>query len=217
MSHLTHDQLNDFIDKRLVSRKARDAEQHLDECDECSQRLTALQTLLESAASMPRTVEPDQDLWSGIRAQIDQRKVVPLRKGAPAWFGPVRLTAVRAVAAAAGIALLSVVSTIVVMNFIGTGTDETTSVQRTPPAVAAMVAGYEATANELMSTLAERRATLPPDVVAQLERNLRIIDAALAETKEMLVQDGENETLRALLVAGYRHKLAVLELVVSES
>ena len=43
MSHLTHDQLNDFIDKRLVSRKARDAEQHLDECDECGQRLTALQ------------------------------------------------------------------------------------------------------------------------------------------------------------------------------
>ena len=231
MNHLTHDQLNDFIDKRLVGRKASDAEQHLAECDECGQRLATLQALLESAASMPRTVEPDQDLWSGIRAQIDQRKVVPLRKGAPAWFGPVRLTAVRAVAAAAGIALFSVTSTIVVMNRIGTGTDEPASVQRTPPevgrtppevgrtqpAAAGVVAGYEATANELMRTLAERRATLPPDVVAQLERNLRVINAALAETKEMLVQDGENETLRALLVAGYQHKVAVLELVVNES
>ncbi len=220
MNHLTYDQLNDFVDKRLVGRMARDAEQHLDECDECGQRLAALQSLLDSAASIPRTVEPDQDLWSGIRAQIDQRKVVPLRKGGSALSVPFRLTAIRAAAAAAGIALISTVSTIVVMNQMGARQDDPPPVEGNPPAaaaVAAVVAGYEATANQLMRTLAERRATLPRDVVAQLERNLRVIDAALAETMEMLVQDGDNETLRALLVAGYRQKLAVLELVVSES
>ena len=216
MTHITNDQLNDLVDGRLGSRRARETEEHLGGCEHCRRRLAALKSLRDMAASVAQAVEPSQDLWPEIRARIEDRKIIPLRMHGRPTSRSMRTRVVRLAAAVIGVALLSSLATIVVMSRLETG-QRTTATRTEIAPVVEVIAGYEATANELLLTVAARKSTLPPEVIDQLERNLRIIDAALDETMAMLTEDEDNETARALLVSGYRQKLAIIELVVNES
>ena len=64
---------------------------------------------------------------------------------------------------------------------------------------------------ELMRALDAERAHLAPATVATLERNLAVIDAAIAESRAALAGDPGNRDLAALLWASYRQKVALLQ------
>ncbi|HSM15518.1 MAG TPA: hypothetical protein VK845_00800, partial [Gemmatimonadales bacterium] len=56
-----------------------------------------------------------------------------------------------------------------------------------------------------------RRAALPPEAVAQVEQNLRVIDMAIREIVTVLQAEPDNDVLLELLDTSYRQKVAVLE------
>ena len=74
-----------------------------------------------------------------------------------------------------------------------------------------MQADFERATDELSGILAVERGRLRPETVALLERNLAVIDAAIAESRAALARDPANADLRRLLAAASRHKVELLE------
>ena len=70
---------------------------------------------------------------------------------------------------------------------------------------------YVLAAEDLERVLAEGRDKLSPATVAVLERNLALIDAAIAEARAALEADPANADLRALLWGAHRQKLDLLD------
>jgi hypothetical protein len=70
--------------------------------------------------------------------------------------------------------------------------------------------GYLGTVEELTAVLDESRARLAPETVRAIERSLVVIDEAIAEAREALLNDPANITVRDLLKKGYEQKVDLL-------
>lgn len=69
---------------------------------------------------------------------------------------------------------------------------------------------YQQAVDDLARVLETRRASLAPETVATLERNLAIIDAAIAESRAALVNDPDSRELTNLLSSTYDAKVQLL-------
>jgi hypothetical protein len=83
-----------------------------------------------------------------------------------------------------------------------------------PPADARRVnfadAQYDAAVSDLEHALQDRRNDLNPRTVEILERNLQLIDAAIAQARQALEEDPGNTYLNRHLVESRRRKLELL-------
>ena len=77
----------------------------------------------------------------------------------------------------------------------------------------AVQADFDRATNELGVILAAERGRLRPETVAVLERNLAVIDAAIAESRAALARDPANAELRRLFAAASRQKVDLLQWV----
>ena len=149
--------------------------------------------LQERVARLARSIEPSADLWPGVRRRIAPS---PWRR--------------QALALAAALALVVGSSAITVLVMRSRDVDP-------PPATAAVPvpmvfeAQYVSQASELARLLQRQRDQLAPETIATLERNLAIIDAAIADSRAALAQDPANPDLELLLRAGHQQKVALLE------
>jgi hypothetical protein len=73
---------------------------------------------------------------------------------------------------------------------------------------------YERAANELLAALQDRRQSLSPQTLANVERNLAVIDQALNEVRAALGRDPGNKDLTRMLVSAHRKKVDTLRRVV---
>ena len=86
-----------------------------------------------------------------------------------------------------------------------------------PDSVVALVAvadssrSYEAEAQALLDRFELQRAMLRPDARTSIDRDLAVIDQAIAELKAAIARDPANSTLRPLLAASYRQKIELLK------
>jgi hypothetical protein len=75
--------IDDFVGLALPQAERRQLEEHLKLCASCREELRSLQSLLDTSASLPKSVMPDRDLWpeieAGIAAAGPQQKY-PLRQ-----------------------------------------------------------------------------------------------------------------------------------------
>lgn len=69
---------------------------------------------------------------------------------------------------------------------------------------------YQRAVDELVQALETRRADLAPETVATLERNLAIIDAAIAESRQALERDPDSRELTRMLSRTYDAKVQML-------
>ncbi|MGH7337639.1 MAG: hypothetical protein ACREI7_08680, partial [Myxococcota bacterium] len=70
--------------------------------------------------------------------------------------------------------------------------------------------GTSGTRQDLLALLDERRAQLPPEVVAAVEKNLAEIDRAIAEIHLAFVEHPNNGALQFLLAEAYRREADML-------
>ena len=155
-----------------------------DDSDDVLRRLTG---------ELPRSIDPPHDLWPAIEARID----------AP----PARRRIRFAVLAAAAIIIIAAASSLATAWMLG-GAD-----QPHPAAIAggARETAYLQATAALAQELAVRRDQLSPETVAVLDRNLEIIDRAIAESRAALAADPANVDLAELLWASYQRKVSFLE------
>ncbi len=213
-----------------MSSRERGRDGKIDDAEVVDEELAQI---LSRARSLPRSVEPERDLWPLVERRIAQRRLSspdravagesptnPLSRfamglrdlaGAPAW------------AVATSAALLLVGST-VFATLWWTG-----QIGAPPPSASlASAPGHDEDARRIADTLrgrdgmmgvhesllgilAQRREELPPQTVAALEENLRIIDHAIAEIYHAMENRADSHTLNLLLAETYRREAELLK------
>lgn len=172
-------------------------ESHLDGCPTCQEALVLHEGPLAAVAGLPRSSAPSTDLWPGIERELVSRRRLRGRVAVSA-----RVLAVAA-------ALLVAVSSGATVLLLRNRPIAVTLVQQSA-GLSAIESQYDAASIELTRALADARGSLAPETVASIERSLRIIDAALAETREALTRDPGNQALGRLVVAAWRQKVDLL-------
>ncbi|HUF76329.1 MAG TPA: zf-HC2 domain-containing protein [Longimicrobiales bacterium] len=232
------DRFSDYLAEELDEAGQADVEAHLAECGACRDVLAELRAVVARARQLG-DVEPPRDLWSGIASAIDgpvrtwprpehrhgDRSVIELpsaraagaplaARGAPGGMG---LGRAGLAAAAAGLVALSVGTTwwIAEARMGAAGAPETADTV-TGEAVLAAAAGAPSAdlASELATledVLEAARGTLDPNTVLVLERNLGVIEQAIADSREALALDPGNAFLSEHLERMYRRKLVYLQ------
>jgi predicted anti-sigma-YlaC factor YlaD len=213
------EQLDDWVDGTLPVGAASEVEGHLRSCPPCRERERRLRQVLAHAAALPRSLAPPRDLWPGIARRVARERSW---SWAAARWRPVALAAAATVVVGLGAVLWSGPSPSRVRTVqIPAPSPETTLVTGTvlvsDPVLAAAERDYEAAANALLEALQQRRARLQPEALAAVQANLQVIDRALAQVRQALVQDPANPELSRMLVSTHRKKVEVLSRVVKLS
>ena len=216
----TQQRLDDFVDRLLADDEHQRAEVHLEGCAQCHQELTALQALLDEAAALPASIEPERDLWPAIESRLDPpaaRTAAPAIWRAPWWQ---QIAAALAFAAlGAGAAMSWGVSSPgsdpdgapVVASERSTRGDASVL-----PASASRVAFEQAEVEYLRAKEAlwvavySHRDELSPLQLELVESNLRVIDGAVRQLRDALQKDPEDPQLQKMLLANHRRGLDLL-------
>lgn len=180
--------------------------------------------LLEAVAELPRDIQPRRDLWPGVEARVRAEPVSTARAGgrrsrsearsSRAWWASPRWLA----AAAVVLVALTAVTTLWVAGGSGgrdvdrlAGADGARVGAAVPVALSQLREGYRPVVERLSGLLEARDENLPPETREVLERNLRIIDAAIAESERALLEHPGSAAQVRALDRSYRRKVDLLE------
>jgi len=174
-------------------------EDHLATCAECAAWLDATEPALEGVPTLRRSVEPEADLWPGIQARLAPRAGLGLRRVTlPGWL-----------LAAAALLLIAVSSGITAV-LVRAPRPGTASLPLSASTLSPLEAQYASAASELSAELGRARTRLAPATLAIIERNLAVLDSALAETRQALANDPGNAALERLVIATWQQKMDFL-------
>jgi hypothetical protein len=169
------------------------------------ERMSPAKPLDATLDDLPRSIEPERDLWPSIEARLEPRE----QRAGRRWLWP-----------AAAAALLVVGSSLITATLLRD--DEPLVARRAPAdgevsyAAAAFGPGqtldpaYETARQDLARTLAARIDRLPPDARRQVEKNLAEIRRASTEINAALELSPGDPLLEELLLNAYQDELAVL-------
>ncbi|MBL0173318.1 MAG: zf-HC2 domain-containing protein [Gemmatimonadaceae bacterium] len=214
-THLNWDTINDVADGRLSPAEQTRASEHLARCAACSTQLSSLRAMLAAAGDATGSVEPPELVWADIARAIDASKSVAFPAASRREHG-FHLT--RPALAAAALVLIAGSSAITALILRGrggitAGADSTATVlmpTSMPNDLVVMESEYLSTATTLREALDKARTTLSPSTIATVERNLKVIDDAIAEARDALVLDPSNGSLREALRKSHQQKIDFL-------
>ena len=186
--------LNEYVDGTLAARARATVEAHLAGCAGCREAVAELRRLVGEAQGLPRSIEPERNLWTAIDARIVQRATYNVRRAF--WRGVLAAAAVLVIT----LAVYRLLPPFAAHYRPAGGWAGWVSVQ----------ADFDRATNELSLILAAQRGRLRPETVALVERNLGIIDAAIAESRAALARDTANAELQHLWAAAARQKVELL-------
>jgi hypothetical protein len=233
--HIPGDRLGDYLDGELTCEEAIDLELHLAACPACREELAGLRRLISDLSVLPHRAAPARDLRPEIRSRLGLEPVaatpappVLSRPGAggprPSLLASFRELLARhpAPAALASALLVLVVSTAIRWRVPpGAPGDEAgpAVAGAAPPAPGAVSpVAYRRTENryvdaigDMEEVLRRERGRLSPETVRILERNLEVIDRAIAESRAALERDPGNAALHSLMISAYGQKLELLQ------
>lgn len=188
---LMRDRFDGYLAGTLDRAEREAVDRHLAGCAECRSDLESSRFLTARTAGLRREIAPTTDLWTGIAPRL---RPATRQLAIPAW----RLVAAAIVLMAATSAL-----TIALLR----------REQVPVGGFASTEARYSQAALELGELYLQARDSLAPETRAVLERNLAVIERALAEARDALRADPANRMLESMVVAAYQRKIAFLERV----
>jgi hypothetical protein len=214
-------------------------ERHRADCAECTTVWAELEQISAAAAALP-VLTPSRDLWTGIDARLEARAdaAVDVRRhaaldtqvAAPLAARWSRSTMLRVALAAS---MLIAVTSGITWQLATSAADSTptvaaasTEANRTPDGAPSTIDGVEPSVRlvrydeefraldteiaAMQRLLETRRSTLDSTTVAVLERNLAVIDTAIAESRAALLKDPASQFLATQLSRSYTTKLTLL-------
>lgn len=224
------DRFSAYLAGELLHDDHREVEHHLGECGACRRVLEEMSEVIARAGTL-EGIAPPRDLWAGIAATIQApaafvsagAKVIELPTAGD--FEPDRLDGSgvarynfsRPQLAAAAIVLIATSSLATWVAGPGLGVQGEAAPLVGVPSAVTMAASNspppEGLAEELATleeALVAAREMLDPNTVRVLERNLSVIELAIVDSQQALVQDPGNEFLADHLERVYQRKLTYL-------
>jgi hypothetical protein len=156
------------------------------------------------------------ELWPGIRSRIENAKLVTLTPDSPAhrWRRPRPMLMAAGLVAVLGLAVWlgtrSRSAPGLTPSAQGGGTGDTS---RAVVFVSDSVRAYEEEAKILLDRLELTRSGLEPGAATAIDKDLAVIDSAIAELQTAIARDPRNPALQQLLATSYRQKVEVLKRV----
>lgn len=204
--------VSDRLDGTLSDTQRAQLDAHLAGCVACREVSRDLEQIHAEAASLP-TLTPSHDLWRSIEARIEA-PVVSLeshRRSPMARWSSRQLAA----AAAVLMAVTAGGTWFVAVRSAGAPTERvaTSPGPRTELVAVASekgMAAYESEIGALRNIIETRRADLDSATVAVLEKNLKLIDQAIAESKAALAANPASTFLAEQVGRAYDTKLELL-------
>lgn len=212
-AHLTEEERHGLADGSLPLDRRTDAESHAANCAACAGDVARLHSLMNRLEQLPDTADAELDaLWPAIRSRIERGKIVSL-DGATVTRRPRRWA--RRGAIVTGVAAALALAFTLGRETRTPGHDVVTPGTSMTPivSIADSSRAYEEEVQSLLEELELRRSTMRPATAASVDRDLRIIDDAIAELTDALKRDPNNPALRQLLAASYRQKRDLLKQV----
>lgn len=237
--HPDEDVLMRLAEGDLPDGEAAAVQAHLDDCPACRREVDATRGVLREAAALSRGIAPPRDLWPDVEARIrDESRgdaLVAVPGGAPGEptsgdeeadsGGRVHDLTLRSVrpwlAAAVLLAALTAGVTVWLTGGAGAGDGPAVRTAARPGgqsgASAAMPVelrelseSYRPMVDRLNGVLEQRAERLPPETREVVERNLRIIDRAIAQAESALVKHPGSPDLVHALDRSYQRKIDLL-------
>jgi len=216
------------MDGTLGSIRRAELERHLDECADCRAFAADLQAIRNATASLEPLAPPD-GVWLQVAGRLLQEGRValpPARAAAPA-----RHVALLAIAAALVLAVGASIVTLL-PEFRSNNVSQPPAVSASPqpgnaPAEVAVqsvetefrlaeqhyqnaIAKLEQAAN-LDQASADQNAAIDPQTAAMLQKNLQVIDQAIAESRSALRSEPQSAPARDSLFDALRRKVGLLQ------
>ena len=170
-----------------------------------------IERLLARARSLPRNLEPQRDLWSGIENQINTRAV---GHGVVAFPSSGWLATFFPRPLAASVAAIFLVATTAVSVLWLVPPSEESANRANAAVIAERLRERDGVADvrrDLLVLLEVHRDVLPADTLAVLDENLRSIDRAIAEIHMAFELNPDHHALGFLLAETYRSEADLLE------
>ena len=218
------DRLSEYVDRELPDPERIALEAHLADCADCRGTVELLQAVQRRAARLPDR-EVRHDLWPAIAAMIGSESPLRPERETVRPIAPRRRYAFSLPQlAAAGIALAMVSGGAVWLARDASGPAAPAAVATTPapdaaPDTDAALASraalraertFDAAVADLQAVLDAGRDRLDPGTVSVLEKNLAVIDSAVAEAQRAVAADPANAYLNSHLVRTLRRKVELL-------
>ncbi len=208
--------LPDYLERSLDAATAAGAQLHLARCERCAALVRDLDDIGSRAAELP-LLTPSRDLWPGIAARIEAPVTsidagrIARTRGARRWLYDGAIAAALIVATAGGtyLAMRRPQAARVAQGFPPAASGTVTTVSEKPSATVT----YEREIDGLRSIVRDRRSQLDPKTLAVIQRNLSVIDSAIAESRAALQHDPKNAFLATQLDRALDTKLDLLRTV----
>jgi hypothetical protein len=210
------EKLSEYLDETLPAGEREALKAHLTTCTECRETLDELRRVVDRARGLDDRL-PSKDLWSGIATRIGAKAVVPIDRARVPARTARRLSFSVPQALAAGIALMIVSSGAVWLSLRSHGSaqspaDTSRSIDM-PAAWHQVDSSVDPVVAGLRTTLQQNRGQLRDSTVRILEKNLAIIDSAIAEARRALDADPNNNYLNHHLADVVRRRADLLRRV----
>lgn len=209
------DLLERLVDGDLTAAERQRLDAHLAACEDCRREAELAERLAAATAALPRRIEPPRDLWPSVASRLEPRRRSSLGGLAAAaetrWAGPALAALAAVLALAVGLSL---------WRPGAAPGHRMVVVARTPtPSLAAQaeVARSEDRVqlvhSDLLASLERRRQQLPPESLAAIEENMRILDEAIGQIRSALEDDPLDRRLSVMLAARYQREVELLRRV----
>jgi len=211
--------LNDYLDSSVAREDAARVRRHLADCEPCRFEERGSRSLLERAATLPLSIKPPTDLWTAIDRRLDE--VERPRPGTATRRPPRSRSWTYGLLAAslllAGIGAGYLLRGVGLPEALGDSapaapTVRTASLGDAPASTLAEAEQAILDAKrQLRAVFVERRDSLPPETARMVERNMAIIETAVAEIRGALDADPTNRELNRMLLAVQQRELDFLQ------
>jgi anti-sigma factor RsiW len=207
------DKLSEYLDGDLDPAERAALERHLAACPGCTATLADLRRVVLRARTLPAP-SPAADLWPAIARHIGGTTAPAANRTRRRFtFSLPQLAAAAIAAALASGAGSWWLASRAPGQFAHPAAPPASAAPPGSPTLAAWRSAepkYDAAVADLERVLAQSRATLDPATVAVLERNLQIIDRAIADARRALASDPSNAYVNAHLARTMRRKIDLL-------
>ena len=207
--------LGDFVDGETTPDERRRVEQHLAECSGCRAVVEQTRALLAATATLDREIPPAEDLWPEIRAGIGRHRFAR-SEGGSSWSGA--RTRWLALAASLLVVVLAGSTALWLRDGDRTAVGEASgtalpAAYEESTTIDDQVREYVEAAELLQASIRERKTQLSPQTLVVLEKNLAIIDQAIAEVRGVLESDPADRGNALMLQAMHHQRVELLRRV----
>lgn len=215
--------IQDAIDGTLGSIRRAELEMHLNECAECRALYDDLRRVRDAASSLPALDTPDR-VWLQLAGRLRQEgriHEVPTPAAARRSYAPWLAAAAALVIVAGGAALMmkrsapapvpQTATTAAPARGNGGNATPATSVETVQNEVDAAQQQFETAIANLEKVTKANQSALDPGTSKTIEKNLGIIDQAIAENRAAVKAEPASVAARETLFEALRQKVSLLQ------